>query len=86
MCQPNRPIAYSRAREELLWYLDKCGYDAKLYGLHSFRSGGATAAASRGVNDRLFKRHGRWRSETAKDGYVQDELESLLTVSRNLGL
>ena len=25
-----------------------------------------------GAPDRLFKRHGRWASESAKDGYVQD--------------
>ncbi|XP_057290778.1 uncharacterized protein LOC130613452 [Hydractinia symbiolongicarpus] len=53
---------------------------------HSLRSGGATAAANRGVPDRLFKRHGRWRSEKAKDGYVQDDISILLSVSESLGL
>ena len=38
----------------------------KLFGLHSFRSGGATAAANNGVKYRLFKRHGRWKSEKAR--------------------
>ena len=33
-----------------------------------------------------FKRHGRWRSETAKDGYVKDSLSSRLQVSCNIGL
>ena len=50
----------------------------------SLRSGGATAAANAGVHDRLFKRHGRWRSETAKDGYVKDKLDALLSVSKSL--
>ena len=45
---------------------------------------GATAAANAGVNDRLFKRHGRWRSDKAKDGYVKDNLEALLSVSKSL--
>ena len=49
--------------------------------MHSLRSGGATAAANAGVLDRLFKRHGRWRSESAKDGYVKDSVSSLLSVS-----
>ena len=62
------------------------GFSAKLFGLHSLRSGGATAAANAGVNDRLFKRHGRWRSDKAKDGYVKDNLEALLSVSKNLEL
>jgi len=33
-----------------------------------------------------FKRHGRWRSENAKDGYVKDDVTSRLQVSRKLGL
>ena len=55
-------------------------------GTHSVRSGGATAAANAGVPDRLFKRHGRWASESAKDGYVQDSLSSRLSVSTTLGI
>jgi len=39
-----------------------------------------------GVPDRLFKKHGHWRSENAKDGYVEDSLEQWLSVSRSLGL
>jgi len=62
------------------------GFPAKLFGLHSLRSGGATAAANAGVNDRLFKHHGRWRSDKAKDGYVKDNLEAVLSVSKSLKL
>jgi hypothetical protein len=43
---------------------------------------GATAAYNFGVPDRLFKRHGRWRSENAKDGYVKDSFNDLLFVSK----
>ena len=50
------------------------------------RSGGATAAANANVPDRIFKRHGRWKSENAKDGYVKDSLENRLEVSRKIGL
>lgn len=60
--------------------------DIKKYGLHSLRSGGATASVVRGIPDRLFKRHGRWRSESVKDGYVKDPLTDRLSVSKNLGL
>ena len=62
------------------------GFPAKSFGLHSLRAGGATAAANAKVPDRLFKRHGRWRSENAKDGYVKDNMEARLEVSRKLGL
>ena len=48
--------------------------------------GGASATANIGVPDRLFKKHGRWRSETAKDGYVKDSMKDRLSVSLNLGL
>eukprot|EP00731_Ephydatia_muelleri_P026444 Em0018g544a len=51
----------------------------------SLRAGGATAAANAGVPDRLFKRHGCWRSESAKDGYVKDSVERRLSVSKSLG-
>ena len=54
--------------------------------LHSLRSAGATSAANRGIPDRLFKRHGRWRSENAKDGYIKDSVEERLRVSQSLGL
>ena len=56
--------------------------DISAIGTRSLRSGGATAAANAGVPDRLFKRHGRWASESAKDGYVQDSLSPRLSVSK----
>ena len=48
------------------------------------RVGGASVAANAGVSDRLFKRHGRWKTDRAKDGYIKDNLEVLLSVSRSL--
>ena len=54
--------------------------------VHSLRFGGATAAANAGVKDRMFKRHGRWVSENAKDGYGKDNLDSMLSVSKSLGI
>jgi hypothetical protein len=60
--------------------------DISAIGTHSLRSGGATAAANAGIPDRLFKRHGRWSSDSAKDGYVKDSLFSRLSVSKALGV
>ena len=66
--------------------MQSLGFDANVFSIHSLRAEGATAAANAGVPDRLFKRHGRWRSENAKDGYVKDNLEARLKVSKMLGL
>ena len=82
----NGGLSYSRLRELLLAKITQMGWDPKLFGMHSLRAGGATAAANAGIPDRLFKRHGRWKSESAKDGYVKDSLESRLSVSKSLGI
>ena len=78
-------LSYSRMRQ-LVQKLTSLGYEAKNFGLHSFRAGGATTAANKGLPERLFKRHGRWRSERAKDGYMKDSLEKRLRVTKSLGL
>ena len=82
----NKPLSYTRAREIILEALKDVGEDPKKYGTHSLRSGGASSAANAGIPDRMFKRHGRWKSEKAKDGYIKDNLTSLLSVSRSLGI
>ena len=82
----NKPISYSTTRKLFLQSLENIGLPSKDFGLHSLRSGGATAAANAGITDRLFKQHGRWKSESAKDGYVKDNLTALLTVTKSLGL
>lgn len=84
----NRPISYSRVRELFRTSLDKIDLDKSKLGLNSLGSGGATSAAytSNSVADRLFKTHGRWRSENAEDGYVQDDVRTKLSVSLNLGI
>ena len=82
----NKPISYSTARRDTLTLVKRIGLNPKKFGLHSARSGGATAAANKGVPDRLFKRHGRWLSDKAKDAYVKDSFHKLLSVTQNLGL
>ena len=79
-------ISYSCLRDLFKMKLRQLGYDPAKFGLHSLRAGGATRAANAGVPDRLFKRHGRWRSENAKDGYVEDSIDKRLSVTNQLGL
>lgn len=83
---PDKPISYTTIREAFRRDLKSIGADPSRFGLHSLRSGGATMAANNGVNDRVFQRHGRWKSVQAKDIYVDDDLEQRLTVSKFLGL
>ena len=82
----NKPLSYTRAREIILKSITSIGLNERLFGTHSLRAGGATTAANAGVPDRLFKRHGRWLSDKAKDMYVEDDLEHLLSVTKAMGL
>ena len=61
-CHPcGRPISYAQFYN---WFhsLLKCVHVNHLYGLHSFRLGAATLAASRNVSSVLIQQMGRWRS------------------------
>lgn len=80
----NTPLSYTRVREIILDAVKSIGLDPSKYGTHSLRSGGATCAANAEIPDRIFKQHGRWRTDVAKDMYVQDSLSRLLTVTKNI--
>ena len=85
--RPSGGLSYTTLRELFKKkQLSELGYPSEQFGLHSLRSGGATAAATAGVPGRLFKKHVRWKSENAKDGYVEDSLDSWFSVSRQKGL
>ena len=82
----DKPLSYTNVKGHVIDLPANIGLDPKKFGLHSLRSGGASAADNLGVNDRLFKKHGRWKSDKVKDSYVHEDIESKLSVSRNLGL
>ena len=65
-------MSYSRAKELIKKELGKEGLDPNKFGIHSLRSGGASAAAAFGVLDRLIQRHGGWRSEKGQNNHVRD--------------
>ena len=79
-------LSYTTAREILLSSLERLGLNKKMFGLHSLRSGGASAAAASHVEDRIFKKHGRWKSDRAKDGYVKESILERLSVTKKLGI
>ena len=47
---------------------------------------GTITATNAGISDRLFKQHGRWKSDQTKNGYILDNLNSLLSVSKSFCL
>ena len=82
----DKPISYTAVRDILLTNRKNIELDKTQFDLHSLRLGGAMAASNFGVNDRLFQKHERWRSEKVKNGYVHENLRALLNISRNLGV
>ena len=79
-------ISYTRVGEIFQEKMKLNKGEDKNYGMHSLRSGGASAAAQNGVSDRLISKQGRWSSETARNGYIQDDVKTRLKVSLSLGL
>ena len=60
----DKHFSYTCVRENVIEGLKNIAAETKLFGLHSLRAGGATAAANLGVNDRLFKK--AWKMEVRK--------------------
>lgn len=81
-------LSYSRCREIFKNCLKDLGHDSSQFGLHSLRSGGATAAVRHNsdLSERSLKIHGRWRTSKAKDMYILDDVTERLKISSNLGL
>ena len=84
-------LSYTRCREIFKECLKTIGVDHNLYGLHrslGLRSGGATSAVSCNPNlsERILKLHGRWKSDTAKDMYILEDVSKRLQVTSQFGL
>ena len=60
------PVSKQTMLSRLHRALDGLSQPHHLFGLHSFRSGGATAAAMGGISERLIKAHGRWVSDVVR--------------------
>ena len=81
-----RPLTCSRASELVRKQLKAIGLNPRQHGRHSLRSHGAFAAAAAAIPDILLMHNGGWRSESAKNMYIQETEETLLRVSRALWL
>ncbi|XP_011673264.1 uncharacterized protein LOC105442649 [Strongylocentrotus purpuratus] len=80
------PLSYTRTREIVLDAIKPFVTDISAYGLHSMRSGGATAALNANVSPFLISRHGRWKSTKARNAYLQPDAKSDLIPSQSLGI
>ena len=87
LIKTNKKLSYTRVRECVLKRLQSVPSAKGLkLGLHSFRSGGATAAANSGVNERCWEPHGRWPSGNSKNRHVEDSLQDILMISKYFGI
>ena len=78
-------LSYSRTRAIFLKFTEPI-FPGHNLGLHGLRAGGASTSSSNNVHDRLISKHGRWRSDKARDGYIRPTLQEKLFVTKNLGL
>ena len=81
-----RRLSYTRCRELVKKSLLAIGVNSVSFSTNSLRPGGATFIADNlaksGSSDRLLMLHGRWKSETAKNMYIKDSLDSRLQLTR----
>ena len=86
LVSPDKPISYNCIRDGFQRDLKNIGADPSKFSLYYLRSGGVTSAANNGINDRIFQRHGRWKSAKAKNIYVDGSIEQRLTACKRVGL
>ena len=77
-------IGYTTASEHVLHPLKKMRLDPKTFVLHSLRAERDTASANLGVNDKQFRKYGRWKSEKENNNYVHEGLKRKLSLCENL--
>lgn len=76
----NKTLCYFAARFSIVSLLKTIAGNDINIGLHSLRSG-----ANVNVNNRCLKRHDRWKTDSAKDGYAVDSVEKRLNISKAFG-
>jgi integrase len=79
-----KKLSKSTPNSRIKSLLQKIGIlDSEKYGSHSARRGGATSAASAGIDPRLLSKHGRWKS-TCFYIYIDESEENQLSVSQSI--
>ena len=81
---PEKAVLYPTALEDLRKVLTELGHDGRLYGEHSGKRGGATAAVANGMDMETLKRLGRWRSPNVPAKYVDLGANARIDMSKLL--
>ncbi|XP_071793160.1 integrase/recombinase xerD homolog [Asterias amurensis] len=79
-------LSYTRTREIVLEALRPFVPDIHKFGLHSLRSGGASAASKALLPSHLISMHGRWKTEKARNAYIKTDPQTRLLPSSVLGI
>ena len=68
-------ISYSRIRETFYSYISEITTIPKNFGLHSLRSGGASAAVNNGLSGRRISKPDRSSADQTRGGYIKDSVD-----------
>lgn len=79
--KPWRGFTVSEVRDEVKRLMGLVGRDPRLYGAHSLRIGGATAALAAGVSPQMIRLMGRWSSDVY-ELYCRMSLQSAVGIGR----
>ena len=83
-------ISYTRAREIFVEKIKEFKGNPRNFGLHSLRSGGASAASENlpetETSERLISKHGRWKGDISKNRYIKDTIKKRMVIAKLLGL
>ena len=73
----NKKLSYTRCKEVIFSRLREFLPNDFVFGMHSLRSGGVSAAANSGVSSNALKKHGRWRSD-AVNRYIKESISGVV--------
>ena len=79
--RPWRGFTVREVRDEVKRLMGLLGLDPRLYGAHSLRIGGATAALAAGVSPQMIRLMGRWSSDVYEI-YCRMSLQSAVAMGR----
>ncbi len=82
--QHSKLVSYSYMSQQVKLLLNRIGEQSTQYALHSWRAGGASLAAQRGVSREDIQRHGRWKDPLSLQPYINPSPEQKYAVTRVL--
>ena len=79
--RPGTVLLYTCCLEVVKIVCKELGVSNGMIGTHIARVSGASLAAEALVSDRLFQKHGRWKSAGIKNSYVKESIKAKLSVT-----